>query len=62
MDNASKDYDWLNSSKVPSKEAIQTFFAAMNEVQENVSHALRGFYELADILIVLHEVLLLKIS
>ena len=77
-------------------EAIQTLFAAMNEVQENVisrfgskarvvfttleptnlrlrkselaaawadvSHALRGFYELADILIVLDEVLLLEIS
>ena len=29
---------------------------------EDVSHALRGFYELADILIVLDEVLLLEIS
>ena len=28
----------------------------------DVSHALRGFYELADILIVLDEVLLLEIS
>ena len=57
-------------------EAIQTLFAAMNEVQENAnsrfgpktkvvfatSHALMGFYELADILIVLDEVLLLEIS
>ena len=45
---------------------IQTLFAAVNEYERmsvpNVSHALREFYELADILIVLDEVLLLKIS
>ena len=70
--------EYLRSGEPTTKkiwEAVQTLFAAMNEVQElatsrlgsktrvaDVSHALRGFYDLADILIVLDEFLCLEVS
>ena len=56
------DSDGSSQSRAGTHNFLRLRKSELAAAWADVSHALRGFYELADILIVLDEVLLLEIS